>query len=326
MKVLVTGGAGYIGSVTAERLLEAGHEVLVADNLSRGHRRAVPEGARLEVLDIRDQEPLARLMAAAGIECVMHFSAASLVGESMEHPGEYFDNNVTGMIRLLRAMGRVGVGRIIFSSTAAVYGEPGHVPITESDPIAPTNPYGESKTISERILDWHRRIHGLQYAALRYFNAAGASSNRGEDHAPETHLIPLALNAAAGRLETLSVFGQDYPTPDGTCIRDYIHVCDLADAHILALEHLGELEETTFNLGNGEGYSVREVIDVVGRVTGRRVPLRDAPRRPGDPARLVASAERARKLLGWRPQRAELETIVGDAWRWMERFPGGYGD
>ncbi|MFH1144170.1 MAG: UDP-glucose 4-epimerase GalE [Candidatus Eisenbacteria bacterium] len=324
MRVLVTGGAGYIGSVTAEMLLAAGHGVVVLDDLSRGHREAVPDGARLVVGDVRDAEEVTRLLRAEAVDCVMHFSASSQVGESMVDPGGYFANNVIGIIRLLQAMRAAEVSRIIFSSTAAVYGEPERVPISEADTVAPTNPYGESKATAERILSWFRRLHGFRYATFRYFNAAGASGEHGEDHAPETHLIPLALQAAAGELATLSVFGRDYETPDGTCIRDYIHVCDLAEAHILALSRLDALQETTFNLGNGEGYSVLEVIRSAERVTGRAIALRDAPRRAGDPARLVAAAQRARRLLGWQPRRGDLDQIVGDAWRWKQRFPKGY--
>jgi len=324
VRVLVSGGAGYIGSVTAERLQAAGHQVSVVDNLSRGHRAAVADGTPFEVLDVRQREALTGWLRAQRVECVMHFCASSLVGESMQDPGAYFDNNVGGMIQLLEAMVAAGVPRMIFSSTAATYGEPEEVPIPETAPVRPTNPYGESKAISERLLEWYRRIHGVRYAALRYFNAAGASAERGEDHDPETHLIPLALRAAAGEMEALAVFGRDYPTPDGTCIRDYIHVLDLADAHIRALERLDDLDEAVFNLGNGEGYSVLEVIAAVEAVTERKVPLRDAPRRPGDPARLVASAQRARRVLGWEPGHARLEQIVADAWRWKQRHPHGY--
>jgi UDP-glucose 4-epimerase len=286
----------------------------------------VPAGADFAEFDVRDQSRVAALLRERRIECVMHFSASSLVGESMEHPGEYFGNNVVGVARLLEAMTECDVTRFIFSSTAATYGEPDEVPITEDAPVRPTNPYGESKAICERIMRWYEAIHGIHFAALRYFNAAGASANHGEDHDPETHLIPLALNAAAGERDSLSIFGRDYPTPDGTCIRDYIHVMDLADAHIRALERLGKMGEQVFNLGNGAGYSVLEVIESVGRVTGKPVPTRDAPRRPGDPARLVASADRAKRVLGWNPQRAELDVIVGDAWAWKQRFPQGYGD
>ncbi|MBD3236662.1 MAG: UDP-glucose 4-epimerase GalE [Candidatus Eisenbacteria bacterium] len=327
MKVLVTGGAGYIGSVAAEMLIEAGHAVVVLDNLSRGHRAAVPPEATLRIGDIRLQQEVAGLLRSEKVDCVMHFAASSLVGESMEHPGDYFDNNVIGILRLLEAMRETGIDRIIFSSTAATYGEPRQIPIRESDPVEPTNPYGESKAISERILSWYRRVHRFRYASLRYFNAAGASEAHGEDHAPETHLIPLALEAAAGRRSHLGIFGDDYGTPDGTCIRDYIHVCDLADAHIRALELLEQLDgkdEAVFNLGNGEGYSVREVVAAVERVTDHEVPVRNLPRRPGDPARLVASAERARAVLGWRPRRTTLDQIVGDAWSWMQRHPDGY--
>jgi UDP-glucose 4-epimerase len=326
VRILVSGGAGYIGSVTAEVLLAGGHTVAVVDNLSRGHRSAVPAGATFVEQDIRDLDRMTALLADQRIECVMHFSAASLVGESMRDPGEYFGNNVVGVIRLLEAMARAGARRFIFSSTAATYGEPQRVPIGEDEPVRPTNPYGESKAMCERVLAWYEAIHGIRHAALRYFNAAGASEAHGEDHDPESHLIPLALRAAAGQLEALAIFGRDYPTPDGTCIRDYIHVLDLAAAHVLALEQLGRVGERVFNLGNGSGYSVLEVVRSVERVTGRPVPVRDASRRPGDPARLVASSARARAVLGWSPRHADLDEIVGDAWRWMQRYPHGYGD
>lgn len=326
MRVLITGGAGYIGSVAAEMLLDAGHTVVVLDNLSRGHRGAVPRGSALVVGDVRDQAAVHALLMLERIDCVMHFSASSLVGESMQRPEEYFDNNVIGMVRLLEAMRQSGVGRIIFSSSAATYGEPRSIPIMEDEPVNPTNPYGETKAICERLMRWYRDLHGFHFAALRYFNAAGATADHGEDHDPETHLIPLALGAVTGKYPPLAVFGHDYDTPDGTCIRDYIHVRDLAAAHILALERLGSLSECVFNLGNGAGYSVREVIASVARVTGKPVPAHDAPRRAGDPARLVASAERAQLLLGWRPQHADLDEIVGAAWAWMTRYPHGYAD
>lgn len=326
MRVVVSGGAGYIGSVTAELLIREGHEVTVLDNLSRGHRSAVPQGAGFAEMDVRNLEPVTALLKKLRPDCVMHFSASSLVGESMKDPGEYFGNNVVGVIRLLEAMVRAQVPRFIFSSTAATYGEPTEVPITEEAPVAPTNPYGESKATCERIMRWYEEVHGLRFTALRYFNAAGASEAHGEDHDPETHLIPLALEAAAGEREALSIFGRDYPTPDGTCVRDYIHVEDLAMAHILAIRKMDETALRVFNLGNGSGYSVIEVIESIEQVTGRKVPAIDAPRRAGDPARLVASAERAKKVLGWNPQKPQLDQIVRDAWNWKERFPRGYGD
>jgi UDP-glucose 4-epimerase len=326
VRILVTGGAGYIGSVTAESLQAAGHGVWILDNLSRGHRSAVPRGAPLIHGDVRDRESVGALLRRERIDCVMHFCAASLVGESMEDPGAYFDNNVVGMIHLLRAMVDAGTHGIIFSSSAATYGEPERIPIAEDHPVRPNNPYGESKLMSERLLAWFQAVHGIRFVALRYFNAAGATERRGEDHTPETHLIPLALRAASRDGQTLSVFGRDYPTPDGTCIRDYIHVLDLADAHIRALERLDTLPERVLNLGNGEGYSVMDVVRAIERVTGRTVPVHDAPRRPGDPARLVASSARARDLLGWSPSHPDLEGIVRDAWIWMQRFPNGYGD
>ncbi len=326
VKVLVSGGAGYIGSVTAEMLLRSDHKVVVVDNLDKGHRSAVPEQAVFCQEDVRNEKKILSILKEFEIDCVMHFSASSLVGESMKDPGEYFGNNVVGITRLLEAMAHGGVRRFIFSSTAATYGEPASVPISENSLVCPTNPYGESKAICEQILRWYQSIHGISFAALRYFNAAGASFAHGEDHDPETHLIPLALSAACGEMDKLSVFGCDYPTDDGTCVRDYIHVEDLAEAHILALQKLDSLQKNIFNLGNGSGYSVREVISSIERVTGRKVPFDDAPRRPGDPAVLVASADQARSLLGWEPKKPELDKIVSDAWSWKQRFPNGYGD
>lgn len=326
MKVLVTGGAGYIGSITAEMLMKAGHAVVIVDNLSKGHRSAVPQGALFIEEDVRAIAPIETLLRENAIECVMHFSASSLVGESMKVPGAYFANNVDGVRNLLDGMVATGVRRFIFSSTAATYGQPDQVPITEAASVQPTNPYGESKAICERMLYWYREIHGVDYAALRYFNAAGASKEHGEDHDPETHLIPLALEAVTGERESLAIFGNDYPTPDGTCVRDYIHVEDLARAHILALMKLGDLSETVFNLGNGSGYSVREVIASVEQVTGKTVPVQDAPRRAGDPAILVASSARATSVLGWQPAKPALDDIIRDAWDWKQRFPKGYGD
>lgn len=326
MKVLVTGGAGYIGSVTAELLLRAGHKVVIVDNLAKGHRSAVPGEAKFYQEDVRNEGPIAAILKEQQIDCVMHFSASSLVGESMKDPGEYFGNNVIGVARLLETMARCNVRKFIFSSSAATYGEPATVPIREVSLVAPTNPYGESKAICERMLRWYQSIHRVHFAALRYFNAAGASYERGEDHDPETHLIPLALRAVTGELKELAIFGTDYPTTDGTCVRDYIHVEDLAKAHILALLKLGSLTDNVFNLGNGSGYSVREVVASVERVTDRKVPVKDAPRRPGDPAILVASSELAKHCLGWEPEKPGLDEIVSDAWSWKQRFPNGYGD
>jgi UDP-glucose 4-epimerase len=326
VRVLVTGGAGYIGSITAELLMKAGHDVVIVDNLSKGHRSAVPQGAKFIEEDVRSLGPIEAVLSDNKIECVMHFSASSLVGESMKAPGAYFANNVDGVRSLLDGMVATGVKGFIFSSTAATYGQPAEVPITEAAQVQPTNPYGESKAICERMLHWYREIHGINYAALRYFNAAGASREHGEDHDPETHLIPLALEAVNGERDALAIFGNDYPTPDGTCVRDYIHVEDLAQAHILAQTQLGDINETVFNLGNGSGYSVREVLASVERVTGKPVPTHDTPRRAGDPATLVASSARATKVLGWKPCKPALDDIIRDAWDWKLRFPRGYGD
>lgn len=324
MKVLVTGGAGYIGSVVTERLLEAGHEALVVDDLSTGHREAVPPRADFVSADLKDRPALAAALRGRRIDAVIHLAASSLVGESMEDPGKYFTNNVAAGVNLLEEALAAGATRFVLSSTAATYGEPEQVPITESCAAAPTNPYGESKLAFERILAWYSRLKGMRWIALRYFNAAGASADRGEDRDHETHLIPLVLGAAASGGE-VRVFGQDYPTPDGTCVRDYIHVLDLADAHVLALDAMDRGVEGVFNLGSGSGFSVREVIAVAEKVTGRPVRQVAAPRRPGDPATLIASAVRAREVLGWRPVRDDLEEIVRSAWDWRRRFPRGYG-
>lgn len=324
MKVLVTGGAGYIGSVVTERLLEAGHEALVVDDLSTGHREAVPPRAEFVRADLKDRAALAAALHGRRADAVIHLAASSLVGESMEDPGKYFTNNVAAGVNLLEEALAAGASRFVLSSTAATYGEPEEVPITEACAAAPTNPYGESKLAFERILAWYSRLKGMRWIALRYFNAAGASAERGEDRDHETHLIPLVLAAAAKGTE-VRVFGQDYPTPDGTCVRDYIHVLDLADAHVLALDAMDRGVEGAFNLGSGAGFSVREVIAVAEKVTGRAVRQLAAPRRPGDPATLIASAGRAREVLGWSPVRDNLEEIVRSAWDWRRKHPRGYG-
>ncbi len=318
MRVLVTGGAGYIGSVVAAELVRDGHEVVVYDNLAKGHREAVPPGARLVQGDLADRALLERSLA--GVEAVVHMAAWSLVGESATEPAKYYANNVVAGLVLLDAMRAAGAGSIVFSSTAAVYGEPEKQPIEESDPTRPTNPYGQTKLAFEEALAWYASAYGLRSVSLRYFNAAGATETLGERHDPETHLVPLVLQAAAGQIAELTVFGDDYPTPDGTCIRDYIHVVDLARAHVLALEALvaGKVTCTRYNLGcGGDGYSVRQVIEVARRVTGRAIPVRVGPRRPGDPARLVASSGRIRSELGWQPRHQALDEIVGSAWHWM---------
>lgn len=321
MRVLVTGGAGYIGSVVAERLLEAGHDVVVLDNLSRGHRDAVPERARFVPGDLREAAGVRDALTGSAVTAVVHMAADALVGESMADPARYYGNNVGGALALLEAMRGAGVGILVFSSTAAVYGEPARQPIEEGDPTRPTNPYGETKLAVERALGWYGLAYGLRSISLRYFNAAGATERRGERHDPETHLIPLVLQAAAGQRPAVTVFGDDYPTRDGTCVRDYVHVADLADAHVRALEALAAGHGTAaYNLGcGGEGYSVAEVIEVARRITGRTIPVEMGRRRPGDPAVLVASSARITGELGWRPARQDLAVIVESAWRWLER-------
>ncbi len=321
MKVFVTGGAGYIGSVTTELLLDKGHEVVVFDSLERGHREAVDKRARLVIGELRDAAQVQKAMLDARPDAVMHFAAYALVGESMQDPGLYFSNNVTGGVNLVSAMVKSGVPKIVFSSTCATYGYPERIPITEETPQNPVNPYGESKRMYEKILAWYQQIHGIRPVFLRYFNAAGATLRFGEDHEPETHLIPNVLKVALGQAASVKIFGTDYNTPDGTCIRDYIHILDLAGAHIRALSggHTGP-----FNLGTGTGFSVREVVDVVRKVTGHTIPETVAARRPGDPDRLVAAAERARTVLGWNPEHSNLESIVESAWAWHQAHPHGY--
>jgi UDP-glucose 4-epimerase len=321
VKVLVTGGSGYIGSVVVERLLQAGHEVAVFDNLERGHRAALPPETPLTVGDLRDGVAVRAALRAARPDAVMHFAAYALVGEAMRRPGMYFDNNVAGGLGLLEAMRETGVGRLVFSSTCAVYGEPETELIDEETPPRPANPYGESKLMCERMMAWYGAIHGLRGVALRYFNACGAAGRLGEDHDPETHLIPLVLRVALGQSPAARIFGGDYDTPDGTCVRDYVHVADLAEAHLLALE-----KDVTgaLNLGTERGFSVREVIEACQRVTGHPIPATVEARRPGDPPRLVARAAKARRLLGWRPRFTDLDEIVADAWRWHRSHPRGY--
>jgi UDP-glucose 4-epimerase len=331
MRVLVTGGAGYIGSVVAEELLQAGHDVVVFDNLSRGHRQAVPKNAELVVGDLADRGCLDQLLRSRRIEAVMHFAALIEAGESMKAPEEFFRNNTSNALTLLEAMLAARVTRFVFSSTAALFGNPERTPIEEDDPVHPTNAYGESKLLVERMLAWFHQIHGLRYASLRYFNAAGASRpGQGEAHQPETHLIPRILQVALGRAEHVNIFGTDYPTRDGTCIRDYIHVSDLARAHLLALEALAlenKLENSgplIYNLGNGQGFSVRQVVEVARKVTGHPVPVIESPRRAGDPAVLIASSEKIRRELGWQPRFPDLKAIVESAWQWHRVHPDGY--
>lgn len=315
MNVLVTGGAGYVGSVTSAALLDAGHRVFVLDDLRGGRAEAVPAGAELMERSITDAAAV-RDAIARGVDACIHFAGRIEAGESMRRPEEFFTANTAASLQLLRLLVEGGVGQFVFSSTAAVYGDPVRVPIDEDDDLGPTNVYGETKLLVERALPWLQRLRGLRYASLRYFNASGATADRGEVHDPETHLIPLVLGVALGMAPEATIFGDDYPTPDGTCVRDYVHVSDLADAHVLALTALEEHEAITCNLGNGRGFSVREVIDACRRATGHDIPVRIAPRREGDPPMLVASSDRARRLLGWEPRHPDIDDIVASAWRW----------
>jgi UDP-glucose 4-epimerase len=323
MRIFVAGGAGYIGSCCTEYLLEHGHQVTVYDALLNGHRQAVDPRADFILGDLADLSSLEDAIKRSRADGVIHFAAFIEVGESMLDPLKYFRNNVSNAINLCQAAVSAGVRKLVFSSTAAVYGMPKVIPITETAETVPINPYGEAKLMFEKVLGWQHQLSGLQYTALRYFNAAGASEKFGEDHHPETHLIPLVLQAAEGRRKKISIYGDDYDTPDGTCIRDYVHVLDLAQAHLLALESdfCGSL-----NLGSGTGYSVKQVIDTVRTVTGKDFPVETAPRRPGDPPRLIADASAARRILGWQPQYDDLSAIIASAWRWRQQYPQGYQD
>ena len=323
MHIFIAGGAGYIGSCTTEYLLNHGHQVTVFDALLNGHRQAVDPRANFVKGNLADLDFLEDAVKKAHPDGIIHFAAFIEVGESMKDPLKYFRNNVANAINLCQAAADNGVRKVVFSSTAAVYGKPTHLPIDEEEPKLPINPYGESKLMFEKILDWQHQLRGLQYTALRYFNAAGATPEHGEDHHPETHLIPLVMQAATGERKQIFIYGDDYKTPDGTCIRDYIHVLDLAQAHLLALEsdYCGSL-----NLGTGGGNSVKQVIDAVRRVCGHDIPVEIAPRRPGDPARLIADSSAAKSILGWKPQFENLDTIVESAWEWKQRHPHGYQD
>ena len=325
-RVLVTGGAGYIGSTVTAQLLEQGYEVIVYDNLSHGHRAAVPAGVELVVEDVGNRTALDRLFRAHRIDAVMHFAALIEAGESMREPAKYFRNNTANTLTLLEAALAYAVPRFVFSSTAAVYGTPERTPIQETDPLHPTNAYGESKLCVERMLDWFQRVHGLHYASLRYFNAAGAAGAQGEDHQPESHLVPLALQVAVGKRDHIAIYGTDYPTVDGTCVRDYIHVADLASAHLRVLEALKDRDKLIYNLGNGEGFTVRQVIDMVRRITKHPVPALETERRPGDPAVLVASSHKIQRELNWSARFPDLEAIVRSAWEWRCTHLDGYGD
>jgi len=321
MNVFVTGGAGYIGSVCVEQLLNAGHSVTVLDNLTEGHRGAVDKRAQFVQADLSDRASIATAVRQAQPEAIIHFAANALVGESMTDPGKYFRNNVASGLNLLDAAVECKVRKFVFSSTCATYGPPDRIPMTEDLPQRPINPYGESKLMFEKMLNWYQQIHGLEFVAFRYFNAAGASEKFGEHHRIESHLIPNVLKVPLGQADHCQIFGTDYPTPDGTCIRDYIHIIDLADAHILALT---PGKRGFYNLGNGDGYSVREVIGMCEKVAGTKIPVVEKPRRPGDPPRLVASAEKAKTELGWKPKYPRLEQIVSTAWAWHRKHPKGY--
>jgi len=318
VRILVTGGAGYIGGTVAQLLLDHGHQVVIYDNLSHGHRSMVPAGTEFIAGELADRPSLERVLHT-DIDGVMHFAALIEAGESMKKPEMYFRNNSASTLSLLEAMLATGVSRLVFSSTAAVYGEPESTPILEDAPLSPTNAYGESKLLVEQMLSWLNRVHDFRYASLRYFNVAGAIEGRGEAHEPESHLIPLILDVALGRRQSIKVFGQDYPTHDGTCVRDYIHVHDLARAHLLALEALKQHSKLIYNIGNGVGFTVREVIESARRVTGHPIPVEECPPRPGDPAVLIASAEKIGKELGWTPAYTKLDDIIASAWTWHQQ-------
>jgi len=329
MSILVCGGAGYIGSHTVKALVDQGRSVVVFDNLSKGHKNAVPSSVRLYEGDLRDKEALEKVFRNEEIEAVIDFAADSLVGESVHEPHKYYNNNLYGTLTLLEVMKAYDVKFIVFSSTAATYGEPERIPIEESDKTEPTNPYGETKLAVEKLLKWSDRAYGLKYTALRYFNAAGAheSGQIGEDHTPESHLIPIVLQVALGKREKIMVFGDDYETPDGTCVRDYIHVMDLADAHIKAVDRLlSGGDSDIFNLGNGTGFSVKEIIEISRQVTGHIIPVEIAPRRAGDPATLIASSDKAQKVLGWELKYTEVKDIIETAWIWHNSHPDGYSE
>ena len=329
MTIAVLGGAGYIGSHTVAQLVKAGQDVVVLDNLITGHKRAVDPKARFYQGDIRDYHFLSQVFSQEKIDGIIHFAAFSIVPESMKDPLKYFDNNTSGMITLLEAMNQFGIKKIVFSSTAATYGEPKQVPIHEEDPQVPTNPYGESKLAMEKIIKWADVAYGIKFVALRYFNVAGAmpDGSIGEDHHPETHLIPISLQAAAGTRDGLQIFGDDYPTKDGTNVRDYVHVVDLAGAHILAMKYLSEGHDSNaFNLGSATGFSNLEILNAARKVTGQPIPAKIGPRRPGDPSTLIAASDKARTILGWAPKLDDVEQVIATAWNWHQTHPEGFGD
>jgi UDP-glucose 4-epimerase len=326
LHILVTGGAGYIGSICSEVLLARGHQVIALDNLQEGHRAAVPPHAVFVQADLANRSEIEKVFSAHKIEAVMHFAGEALVAKSVREPSTFYAANIACGVNLLDAMVRYGVNKFIFSSTAATYGEPEVVPIPEDHPKAPINPYGKTKWRFEEILADYRGYTGLKYVTVRYFNAAGASAERGENHRVETHLIPRVIDAALGNLPEMEIFGSDYPTPDGTCVRDYIHVLDIADSHLLTLEHIDRVAGEAFNVGTTSGYSNLQVVETAERVTGRKVPHKFSPRRPGDPATLVASNEKLRRVLGWETRRSSLEEIIQSAWEWRKKYPHGYPD
>jgi UDP-glucose 4-epimerase len=325
MNILVTGGAGYIGSVTAEALLKAGHSVTVYDSLVTGHRAAIPEGAVFIQADLSDSHALVETLTEEKFDAVMHFAAFIEAGESMKDPGRFYQNNFVNSLTLMETAVRADVKRFVLSSTAAVY-QSSEEPLTEESPLGPTNVYGHTKLMVEQVLERYRQIHGLHFAALRYFNACGALNGRGEAHRPESHLIPLVLRVPLGERDSAQIYGTDYPTPDGTCIRDYVHIADLASAHLFALEGLQEHDCLIYNLGSGNGYSVREVIETARQVTGHQIPVNELQRRPGDSARLVASSDKIKRELGWRPKHDNLREIISSAWDWHRSHPNGYED
>ncbi len=323
MKILVTGGAGYIGSAVAARLIEEGHQVSIYDSLVTGHRGAIPRSAAFTHADLADGDALNKALGTEKFDALMHFSAFIEAGESMLNPGKYFRNNLVNSLDLIEAAHEAGIERIVFSSSAAVY-QSSDEALNEDSPLGPQNVYGQTKLMIEETLDWYRQVHGLRYAALRYFNASGALPGRGEAHQPESHLIPLTLQVALGQREKIQIYGTDYPTPDGSCIRDYIHIADLVSAHLLALEGLAEQDKLVYNIGSGSGFSVKEVIEIARQVTAHPIPAQESPRRTGDPPRLVASSERIQSELGWQMQHSTLEEIVGSAWDWHQSHPRGY--
>ena len=325
MNILVTGGAGYIGSVTAEALLKAGHSVTVYDSLVTGYRAAIPEGAVFIQADLSDSHALVETLTEEKFDAVMHFAAFIEAGESMKDPGRFYQNNFVNSLTLMETAVRADVKRFVLSSTAAVY-QSSEEPLTEESPLGPTNVYGHTKLMVEQVLERYRQIHGLHFAALRYFNACGALNGRGEAHRPESHLIPLVLRVPLGERDSAQIYGIDYPTPDGTCIRDYVHIADLASAHLFALEGLQEHDCLIYNLGSGNGYSVREVIETARQVTGHQIPVNELQRRPGDSARLVASSDKIKRELGWRPKHDNLREIISSAWDWHRSHPNGYED